>query len=115
VEIEADDIDDANRKLGELYKGMDSMLTHMNGELIDWNRPTANFGAMKESNGYGDDDFSDEFDEDLEIINDEFNIAQNALHLVKSVSEGRDDLNDVKQFVVDTLQKINDFRKERNI
>ena len=53
VEIEADDIDDANRKLGELYKGMDPMLTHMNGELIDWNRPTANFGAMKESN---DDD-----------------------------------------------------------
>ena len=52
IEIEADDIDDANRKYRELYKkGMDPMLTHMNGELIDWNRPTANFGAMKESNG----------------------------------------------------------------
>jgi hypothetical protein len=71
--------------------------------------------SLEENNLYGDDDFSDEFDEDLEIINDEFNIAQNALHLVKSVSEGRDDLNDVKQFVVYTLQKINDFRKERNI
>jgi hypothetical protein len=71
--------------------------------------------SLEENNLYGDDDFSDDFDEDLEIINDEFNIAQNALHLVKSVSEGRDDLNDVKQFVVDTLQKINDFRKERNI
>ena len=48
IEIEADDIDGANRKYRELYKkGMDPMLTHMNGKLIDWNRPTANFGAMK--------------------------------------------------------------------
>ena len=48
IEIEADDIDDANRKYRELYKkGMDPMLTHMNGELIDWNKPTANFGTMK--------------------------------------------------------------------
>jgi len=50
VEIEGDDIDDANRKMMKLYKGTDPMLTHMNGKLIDWNRPTANFGAMKESN-----------------------------------------------------------------
>jgi hypothetical protein len=62
VEIEADDIDDANRKVMDLYRGTDPMLTHMNGKLIDWNKPTANFGAMKESNGY-DDDFSDEFDD----------------------------------------------------
>lgn len=62
-----------------------------------------------------DDDFSDEFDDDLELINDELNIAGNALHIVKSVSEGRDDLNDINQFVADTIQKINDFRKKRNI
>ena len=122
VEIEADDIDDANRKMMKLYKGTDPMLTHMNGKLIDWNRPTANFGAMKESNGYDDDDdddddddFSDEFDDDLEEINDKFNITGNALHIVKSVSEGRDDLNDINQFAADTIQKINDFRKKRNI
>ena len=62
-----------------------------------------------------DDDFSDEFDDDLELINDELNIAGNALHIVKSVSEGRDDLNDINQFAADTIQKINDFRKKRNI
>ena len=67
------------------------------------------------SEGYDDDDFSDEFDDDLELINDELNIAGNALHIVKSVSEGRDDLNDINQFAADTIQKINDFRKKRNI
>jgi hypothetical protein len=50
VEIEADDINDANRKVMDLYRGTDPMLTHMNGKLIDWNKPTANFGAMKETN-----------------------------------------------------------------
>jgi hypothetical protein len=70
-----------------------------------------NWTKFNESN----DDFSDEFDDDLEEINDKFNIAGNALHIVKSVSEGRDDLNDINQFAADTIQKINDFRKERNI
>ena len=109
VEIEADDIDDANRKVMDLYRGTDPMLTHMNGKLIDWNRPTANFGAMKES-----DEFDDgEFDDDLEEINNQFNIASNALHMVKKMSEGREDLNDINEFASDTIQKIRDFRNKR--
>ena len=67
VEIEADDIDDANRKVMDLYRGTDPMLTHMNGKLIDWNRPTANFGAMKESNGYGGT-WSGDYDGDYKSI-----------------------------------------------
>jgi len=47
VEVDGNDVDDANEKIMKLYKGSDPMLTHINGKLIDWNKPTANFGDMK--------------------------------------------------------------------
>jgi len=83
VEIEADDIDDANRKVMDLYRGTDPMLTHMNGKLIDWNKPTTNFGSMKETNegfipyGYRDSE-KDKEDMSLEekILKMNLNINQ---------------------------------------
>lgn len=65
-------------------------------------------------NFYGSDDFDDDdFDDDLEEINNNFNIASNALHMVKRMSEGREDLNDINEFASDTIQKIINFRNKR--
>jgi hypothetical protein len=38
VDIEAADMDEANKKVSEMYPGSDPMLTHMNGKEIDWER-----------------------------------------------------------------------------
>jgi hypothetical protein len=75
VEIEADDIDGANRKVMDLYRGTDPMLTHMNGKLIDWNKPTANFGAMKETNE-GIDNNSTNLREELNSLLKDFNLEK---------------------------------------
>ena len=38
VDIEAADMDEASKKVREMYPGSDPMLTHMNGKEIDWKR-----------------------------------------------------------------------------
>lgn len=36
VDIEASDMDEANKKVIEMYPGSDPMLTHIDGKLINW-------------------------------------------------------------------------------
>ena len=105
VEIEASDIDDAGKKIVDLYGGTDPMLTHINGELIDWDKATSNFESKETNEGY-EDDYEDEDDSDLEMINDNFNIASNALFMIKKISTGSEDLKEINELVVEILEKM---------
>ena len=107
VEIEADDIDDANRKYRELYKkGMDPMLTHMNGELIDWNKPTANFGAMKESK------LSSKEEEKLKSLKEELRIITKHLKWCKDNNKSKEQIDTHSKAIRDIKEEIKELKNK---
>ena len=63
VEIEANDVEDANLKIVELHRGSDPMLTHINGKQINWEKLTL------------EGIFSDRYDDSSDITSEEKKIC----------------------------------------
>jgi hypothetical protein len=106
VEIEADDIDDANRKVMDLYRGTDPMLTHMNGKLIDWNRSTANFGAMKESK------LSSKEEEKLKSLKEELRIITKHLKWCKDNNKSKEQIDTHSKAIIDIKEEIKELKNK---
>ena len=106
VEIEADDIDDANRKVMDLYRGTDPMLTHMNGKLIDWNKPTANFGDMKESK------LSSKEEEKLKSLKEELRIITKHLKWCKDNNKSKEQIDTHSKVIIDIKEEIKELKNK---
>lgn len=106
IEIEANDIDDANRKVMDLYRGTDPMLTHMNGKLIDWTRNPYNFGAMKESK------LSSKEEEKLKSLKEELRIITKHLKWCKDNNKSKEQIDTHSKAIRDIKEEIKELKNK---
>jgi hypothetical protein len=98
--------DDGHDKVMDLYRGTDPMLTHMNGKLIDWNRSTANFGAMKESK------LSSKEEEKLKSLKEELRIITKHLKWCKDNNKSKEQIDTHSKAIIDIKEEIKELKNK---